>query len=100
MDGLDECVPNESDQVLDSLKQLLRDNVKLRVFVASRKEMDVSRYLSGCLHISVSEENIASDIRLYVERAVVIKIVKKGLTDTSSVIQDITTTLIRESQGM
>lgn len=101
VDGLDECAPKESDQVLHSLERLLRDrSAKLKIFVASRKEIDVGRYLSGCMHISVSEENIASDIRLYVEKAVAINIVTKGLTSTPSVIQDIKTSLIKGSQGM
>jgi hypothetical protein len=87
--------------VLHSLERLLRDrSAKLKIFVASRKEIDVGRYLSGCMHISVSEENIASDIRLYVEKAVAINIVTKGLTSTPSVIQDIKTSLIKGSQGM
>src|SRR6266498_2238351 len=52
VDGLDECVPKEGDQVLHSLERLLcARSTKLRIFVASRKEMDVSRYLSGCSHI-------------------------------------------------
>jgi hypothetical protein len=101
LDGLDECDPKESDQVLHSLERLLLGRTaKLRIFVASRKEMDISRYLSGCLHISLSEENIASDIRLYVERAVAMKIVDEGLTNTPSVIQDIKTSLVKRSQGM
>jgi hypothetical protein len=82
-------------------KRLLSDRSgKLRIFVAGRKEMGVSRYLSGCLHIPVSEENIVSDICLYVERAVEINIVTKRLTSTPSVIQDVKTSLIKGSQGM
>src|SRR6266536_1818989 len=63
-------------------------------------EMDVSRFLPDCFHIPVSEQNIASDIRLYVGRAVEINIVSKGLTRTPSVIQEIKTRLIEGSQGM
>lgn len=101
VDGLDECVSKESNQVLQSLGGLLRNlNVKLRVFVTSREEVDARGYLSGCFHISVSEENVAPDIYLYIERAVATNIVNKGLTGTPSVIQNIKTSLVRESQGM
>jgi hypothetical protein len=101
VDGLDECDPNESEQLLHSLERLLRScRTKLKLFIASREEMDVSQHLSACLRISVSEENIASDICLYVEMAVASKIVSKGLATAPSVIQDIKSTLIKRSQGM
>ena len=101
VDGLDECDPKESDQLLRSLEGLLRSrSATLKIFVASREGMDVSQYLPGCLHVSVSGENIASDIRLYVEEAVAGNIVNKGLTSTPSVIQDIKSSLVKGSQGM
>jgi hypothetical protein len=97
VDGLDECVPKESNQLLHSLKQLLcNQNSKLKVFVTSREGTDVSQYLPGCLRISVSEENVASDIHLYVEREVASNI----KTTTPSIIQDINRNLVKGSQGM
>ena len=99
VDGLDECDSKERDELLYSLDRL-QHNQDLKVFVASREEMDVSQYLPNRLHISVSKENIAADICLYVEKAVANNIVNKGLTSTSSVIQDIKSSLIQGSQGM
>jgi hypothetical protein len=96
VDGLDECAREDSDQVLHSLKRLLCDT-KLRIFVASGEEMEVNRYLPGCLRVSVSETNIEPDIREYVEKAVAIN---QRLTNTPSVIEDIKKSLIDGSRGM
>lgn len=101
VDGLDECSPKESDQILYSLERIFRDrSTKLRIFIASRQEMDINRFLPDCLHISVSNENIAPDICVYVEEVVEIKIVRKGLTSAPSVIKDVKTSLVKGSQGM
>lgn len=101
VDGLDECDPKESEQLLCSLERLLRSRcTELKVFVASRDEMDVSKYLPGCFRISTSEDNIVSDIQLYIDMAVARKIVNTGLTRSPQIIQDIKSSLLKGSQGM
>ena len=67
LDALDECLPKHLPEVLESLRDILRESPRTRIFLTGRPHVgeDVKRYFSKAVVIPVSPNS--DDIRNYVE---------------------------------
>ena len=66
LDALDECLPKHLPELLDSLRDILRECPKTRIFLTGRPHVgeDVHRYFSKAIVIPISPNR--DDIRNYV----------------------------------
>ena len=67
LDALDECLPKHLPELLESLRNILRESPRARIFLTGRPHIadDVKRYFSKAVVIPVSLN--PDDIRNYVE---------------------------------
>jgi hypothetical protein len=77
IDGIDECMnrsghlydnEDEAFNLLKTLRLLLRSpaTCKIKLFLSSRMEVDVRRIFPSCQHVLLSQENVAQDIKIFV----------------------------------
>ena len=67
LDALDECLPKYIPELLESLRNIVRDSPKTRIFLTGRPHVseDAKRYFSKAVVIPISPN--PDDIRNYVE---------------------------------
>ena len=67
LDALDECLPEHLPELLESLRNILRESPRARIFLTGRPHIaeDVKRYFAKAVVIPVSPN--PNDIRHYVE---------------------------------
>ena len=67
LDALDECLPKYFPELLESLRDIVRDSPETRIFLTGRPHIreDVQRYFSKAVVIPISPNT--DDIRNYVE---------------------------------
>ena len=67
LDALDECLPKYVPELLESLRDIVRESSKTRIFLTGRPHVreDVERYFSKAVVIPISPN--PDDIRNYVE---------------------------------
>ena len=67
LDALDECLPKYVPELLESLRDIIRESSKTRIFLTGRPHVreDVERYFSKAVVIPISPN--PDDIRNYVE---------------------------------
>jgi hypothetical protein len=68
IDALDEC--RERPVLLQALEEILTKRAKARVFLTSRKEFDIEKALSSLPQIHLDGNNMAADIKSFVESQV------------------------------
>ncbi|KUJ07177.1 uncharacterized protein LY89DRAFT_370709 [Mollisia scopiformis] len=87
LDGLDECTEHSQKIICDGLQHLLHlDNLKLKVFITARAELESSLKLRpsiSSLSISISSATIALDIGSYVRAST-----RHRISNGSLVMQD------------
>ena len=70
IDGLDECEPNERNEILSLITGLVESqelDVGLRVLVASRNEGDIERSLQRSFHLNLTSLQLKGGIGIYVD---------------------------------
>ena len=65
IDALDECSDRQSERLVSSLRDLVKENTKIKILVASRPEVDLAEGLEGIPKIEVREDNNSKDIKAY-----------------------------------
>jgi hypothetical protein len=103
LDGLDECDPKERRDILKCVtNSLKRPDPKwvCKFLVASREEVNLQRLVPNCLHISINDTNIYSDIRSFVDRTVDSRVEERSLIATPSLVNEIKQKLIEDAKGM
>ena len=67
LDALDECLPKHLPDLLGSLRDMVRESPKLRIFVTGRPHVtgDIQRYFAKAIVIPISPNG--DDIRSYLE---------------------------------
>ena len=67
IDGLDECLPKDLPYLLESLRDIVRDSPRTRIFLTGRPHIKeaIQRYLTKAVVIPISPNQ--DDIRNYVE---------------------------------
>ena len=73
LDGLDECDLKERKDILKFVTNFVKRPDPKRIYkflVASREEVNMSRWIPNCFHISINDKNIHSDICSFVDRTV------------------------------
>lgn len=103
IDGLDELEPTERREILDVLRLLVRANAQVRLFVSGRDSLsvDLPARFASLEHITMLPEDLAGDIRRYVDATVQEKYASSELKvsdpDLLDVVKDI---LSSEAEGM
>jgi len=109
IDGLDECHSVKGHDTLDEATKLLRylkrllavpTTVTAKLFLSSRFEVDVRRWIPSCVHVSLSQSNVQVDIKSFVEEEVEDKIWAAGRIEDYNLMQEIKEKLVLEAQGM
>jgi hypothetical protein len=111
IDGIDECMnrsghlydnEDEAINLLKSLRRLLRSTTtcKIKLFISSRMEVDVRRVFPSCRNVLLSQENVAEDIKIFVNDEVDDKIWVARLTESLDLLRDIKEKLTLEARGM
>jgi hypothetical protein len=102
IDGLDECEKNGINEVLDFVRRLLTSSLRAssKIFIASRKEVDVHSSIPSCISVTASGSGLSEDIRRYVEKTVDDRIAIAGFINNRILVQYIKNKLIGGAQDM
>jgi hypothetical protein len=97
IDALDEC--NDRDRLLQLLASLWgRMGSNVKVFVTSRREIDIQRRFNKFPQVSLEESAVDNDVRKYLEHTMEASAAFRKLTD--SLKEFIVTSLVLGSGGM
>lgn len=102
IDGLDECKEKERECLLLWLKAVpVPPTGTVKLFIASRGEVDIKKALSHCLSIEVTAESVAPDIVAVVENVVRAKVAEDKLCVQDPVlVQEVIDALVHGARGM
>ena len=86
VDALDECVERHRPEVLSSLRQILEQSPRTRIFLTGRRhiEGEIARYLGeklAILSIKPNDEDIAGYIRMRLSKDTSLDAMESGLED-------------------
>jgi hypothetical protein len=103
IDGIDECDQSEIKEILKFVQRLstspsLRSSSK--IFIASRKEVDVQRAIPSCTSVTAGGSGHSKDIRRYIEQTVDDRTANSGHINDAALVQYIKNKLIDGAQGM
>jgi hypothetical protein len=97
IDALDECVRRE--ELLSELAGInSKSTLRLNVLVTSRQEIDIKRAFNGLPTVSISENDVAHDVELYVKSE--LEKHPRLVKQPESVRERITLTLVAGARGM
>lgn len=102
LDGIDECKEKERERFLPWLKGLQSSSASvIKLFVASRDEIDIKRALKDSPTIAATAQSVSSDISRVVEESVRAKVGEERLcVQDPDLVQEIIDTLVRGARGM
>jgi hypothetical protein len=103
IDGIDECDQSEIKEILKFVQRLstslsLRSSSK--IFIASRKEVDVQRTIPSCISVTAGGSGHSEDIRRYIEQTVDDRTANSGHINDAALVQYVKDKLIDGAQGM
>ena len=98
IDALDECLPKHLPQLLESLRDIIRECPKTRIFLTGRPHVreDVQRYFSKAVVIHLSPN--PDDVRNYVEMRLNRDVEPKAMSNDLR--EDIVTVILAEISDM
>jgi len=81
IDALDECPPKHLVELLQSLKDILRETPSTRIFVTGRPhvEVEVTRYLATSVSVPISPK--PDDLKRYLEKKMEIDTIRDAMSD-------------------
>lgn len=104
IDALDECDRREREYLLDALSQIAGDSTgTVKIFISSRDDMDIVRYLAGCPNVQISAKSNQDDIATFVHVEVDKQIKKRRLLSgqvSDTLRHKIKQVLCDQAQGM
>lgn len=103
IDGIDECKDEDRRQLLLYLNNLIKiSKRKVRIFVSSRPEVDISKSLGDFCPISLDPSTTRSDIEVFIHDAIDQRLQPGGglVVSQSSMIEEIKVALVEGSDGM
>jgi len=82
IDALDECLPKHLPELLESLKDILQEPGKARIFVTGRPqvEAEITRYFTASVILPISPKG--HDIRRYLERKLEMDTERDAMSDS------------------
>ena len=68
IDALDECIPKHLLELLGSLKDILQESRRTRIYLTGRPQVEgeITRHFTNCVAIPISPKT--KDIRMYLEK--------------------------------
>lgn len=102
VDGLDECKEKDRDYLLPWLKRLVNlARVTVKLFVASREDVDIKKIFGDCYLIAATPENVSADISSIVEDIVNTKVKEEKIcVRDPRLVREIIDALVKGAQGM
>lgn len=102
IDGIDECRIEERSKLLKLLKELAESNdIMVKIFVASRDEIDIMQQLEQYPSIRISEANTMDDISLFIRESIESKAMTQDIVVRDpKLLDDITNALLDGACGM
>ncbi|OJJ38129.1 hypothetical protein ASPWEDRAFT_48463 [Aspergillus wentii DTO 134E9] len=98
-DGIDECDPKEVIETLKTFREVtLRHGTK--VLISGREDLDVAQFVSGCIKMTMSENDTRRDIRRFIEWKIEEKMWERELTKDQSLLQDVKSKLNGNAERM
>lgn len=103
IDGIDECDQSDIKEILKFVQRLsaspsLRSSSK--IFIASRKEVDVQRTILSCISVTAGGGEHSEDIRRYIEKTVDDRTANSGHINDAALVQYVKDKLVDGAQGM
>jgi hypothetical protein len=103
IDGIDECDQSDIKEILEFVQRLstspsLRSSSK--IFIASRKEVDVQRKIPSCISVTAGGSGHSEDIRRYIEKTVGDRTANSDHINDAALVQYVKDKLIDGAQGM
>lgn len=102
LDGIDECGSNSRVDLLAGIRLIVGSSpITVKLFLASRAEVDFKRVFGKYICLPISVENITSDIVSFVDGIVQAKIVSGDLVvQNPALVREIVDALVKGAQGM
>ncbi|KAF8253214.1 hypothetical protein K440DRAFT_657719 [Wilcoxina mikolae CBS 423.85] len=103
IDGLDEMYPDEREELLHELKEIIDSQASLvKVFLSSRDYEDTQRELEGMPNLYIKATDNMADIERFVEREAKVLIGKRSkiLSDKGRLKEEIVSALMLKTDGM
>ncbi|TLD14961.1 hypothetical protein PspLS_10833 [Pyricularia sp. CBS 133598] len=99
-DALDEVNPEDRQELMDILSELLRESPNLlKIFVSSRENYDIALHFEGSPNIYIDAQDNKGDIESFIDdRLSAAKLLRGRLTDTLR--STIASTLLDKAHGM
>jgi hypothetical protein len=105
VDGLDTLNSRDAKSLLGYFRQLFCGRQpKSQILLLSRYQIsgciNLALFMPGIRQISISDNNIQQDIESYIKAKIEDKQMDRKLTDSTSLLQEISRDLLRKSAGM
>jgi hypothetical protein len=103
IDGIDECDQSDIKEILKFVQRLSASpslHSSSKIFIASRKEIDVQRTIPSCISVTAGGSGHFEDIRRYIAKQVDDRTANPGCTIDATLVQCIKDKLIDRAQGM
>jgi hypothetical protein len=100
IDGLDECEQSDIKEILKFTRRLCTSLRLSKIFIASRKEVDVQSSIPSCIEVEVTGTKHIEDIARYIEQTVNDQNAEKGLVSDPGLVKDIKDKLICGAENM
>jgi len=100
VDGLDECEHNDIKEILKFTRQLCTSHPSSKIFIASRKDVDIQSSIPSCIEVKVTGTKHTEDIARYIEQTVDDRNAVTRLVSDPGLVRDIKDKLIHGAENM
>jgi hypothetical protein len=99
VDGVDECDPQETLEIMKGLRLLLKSH-SCRVFISCREEVNVLRRIPGTSRIWITAKDTKADMKVFVDNEIKIRQQDRSISDTKAVLESIRREILNKADGM
>ena len=102
IDGIDECDQSDIREILKFVQRLTSPSLRSssKIFIASRKEVDVLRTIPSCISVTAGGSGHSEDIRRYIAKTVDDQTANSGHINNTALVQYVKDKLADGAQGM
>lgn len=102
LDGIDECGGSDRGELVAGIQSIVKlGPPTVKLFLASRAEVDFQRAFSSFMHLPISTSDVTSDIVSFVKETVKAKVDSRELTVKDALLEkEIVDVLVKGAQGM